>query len=387
MDKKYIFYHHGGSGNHGCEAIVRSAVKILGKQVDLISFRPEDDFKYGLDKCVSSIYRVKEIGKSGLRRIYLYVMRHFFHNKKLDYKYQFKDAIKCKDKAMISIGGDLYCGKDTESLTYINKLVSKRNNSILLGCSIEPEKLKDKEIIDDMHRYHLIFARESITYNALINAGVKENVFLCADPAFQLDKIELPLPIGFEEGNTIGINVSPLVIMHETQGGILKKTYDNLIKYIIDNTNYQIALIPHVVWDGVSDLIVLNEFYERYKDTERVVLIQDHNCMELKGYISRCSMFIGARTHSTIAAYSSCVPTVVVGYSVKARGIATDLFGSIDNYVVSTQQLKTGDELVNAFLWLNDNQGAIRNQLEKIMPEYKETCFLIRERINDIVGE
>ena len=62
----------------------------------------------------------------------------------------------------------------------------------------------------------------------------------------------------------------------------------------------------------------------RYKSTGRVMLVQDCNCEELKGYISRCRFFIGARTHATIAAYSSQVPTLVVGYSVKAKGIAKD---------------------------------------------------------------
>ena len=387
MSKKYILYHHGGSGNHGCEAIVRSVTKILGRRTELISFRPDDDYKYGLDKVVNSVNKVKDIGRSGVMRGYLYVMRHLFRNKKPDYKYEFRDAVKSKDNVVISIGGDLYCGKDTESLTYLNRLISKRNISVLLGCSIEPEKLKNREIVEDMRRYDLISARESITYNALLNAGVQENVILCADPAFQLDKVELPLPDGFEEGNTIGINASPLVVMHEKQRGILKKTYEKLIEYIIQNTKYQIALIPHVVWQGVSDLIVLNEFYEKFKDTGRIVLIEDHNCMELKGYISRCKMFIGARTHSTIAAYSSCVPTVVVGYSVKANGIATDLFGSPDKYVVPTQSLITGNELVDTFMWLDENCEAIRQRLESIMPEYKASSMLVGEKLKDIVGE
>ena len=61
--------------------------------------------------------------------------------------------------------------------------------------------------------------------------------------------------------------------------------------------------------------------------TGRVVFFEDHNCMELKGIISKCRFFVGARTHSTIAAYSMGIPTLVVGYSVKARGIARDLLG------------------------------------------------------------
>lgn len=387
MKKKYIFYHHGGSGNHGCEAIVRSTVKILGKQAELISFRPEDDYKYGLDRVLFSIQKVREIGKTRLVRVLLYVARHFFKSKKLDYKYQFADAVNNKGNVLISIGGDLYCGKDTESLTYLNKLISKNNTSILLGCSIEPEKLKDPKIIDDMKRYHLISARETITYNALLSAGIRENVICCADPAFQLDKVELPLPEGFEEGNTVGINISPLVIKHEKHHGIIRTSYDNLIQHIIDNTDYQIALIPHVVWQGVSDLSVLNEFYEKYRDTGRVVLISDHNCMELKGFISRCNLFIGARTHSTIAAYSSCIPTIVVGYSVKANGIARDLFGTTDKYVVPTQTLENGDELWAAFSWLNENQASVKHQLEEIMPEYKRSCYLVKERIESIAGE
>ena len=67
-------------------------------------------------------------------------------------------------------------------------------------------------------------------------------------------------------------------------------------------------------------------------------MINDKNCMEIKGIISKCRFFIGARTHSTIAAYSTCVPTLAVGYSIKARGIARDIFGTEDNYVVPVQK-------------------------------------------------
>lgn len=77
--------------------------------------------------------------------------------------------------------------------------------------------------------------------------------------------------------------------------------------------------------------------------------IADATCEELKGFISRCRLFVGARTHATIAAYSTCVPTLVAGYSVKARGIAKDLFGSEENYVLPVQSLKNKDDLVKGF--------------------------------------
>ena len=62
--------------------------------------------------------------------------------------------------------------------------------------------------------------------------------------------------------------------------------------------------------------------------------------MELKGFIARCRFFVGARTHATIAAYSSCIPTFSVGYSIKAKGIAQDIFGTYKNYVFTSAIFK-----------------------------------------------
>lgn len=384
IKNKIVLYQHSGSGNHGCEAIVRSLVKITGKEVDLVSFRPEDDKKYGLEESGVSVHGVKYIKGISLKRIYLYIMRHVFRNSCVDHGYLFQEIVKQKNKIVASIGGDLYCVSDTKHLAYMNKLLGKNNWSVLLGCSIETEKLKDSEVIDDMKKYHLISARETLTYNALINAGVKDNVILCADPAFQLDEIKLPLPEGFKEGNTIGLNLSPLIINRECKNGIVENAFENLIRYIIDNSNYQIALIPHVVWSGVSDFDALKIFYDKFKDTKRVVLIEDGNCMQLKGYISRCELFIGARTHATIAAYSTCVPTVVVGYSVKSQGIAKDLFGTTENYVLPIAEIKVGSELVDSFIWLEKNKTHIKEHLNLIMPEYKQSCFKVKEELQKL---
>ena len=92
-------------------------------------------------------------------------------------------------------------------------------------------------------------------------------------------------------------------------------------------------------------------------------MIDDQNCMELKGIISRCRFFIGARTHATIAAYSTGVPTLVVGYSVKARGIARDLFGTEEGYVLPAHSLENENELLSAFRSLIRKEDSIRQTL------------------------
>ena len=191
------------------------------------------------------------------------------------------------------------------------------------ACSIDSEAITP-EIREDLAEYDLITAREQITYQIL--KEINPNTVRVADPAFLLERIDLPLPEGFQEGNTVGINVSPL-IMKYGEGSLILDNYRLLIRFILSETEMNVCLIPHVVWPYNNDLEPINILYHEFGDSERVSKIVDGNCCELKGYIARCRFFVGARTHATIAAYSTCVPTLVVGYSVKSRGIARDLFG------------------------------------------------------------
>ena len=130
----------------------------------------------------------------------------------------------------------------------------------------------------------------------------------------------------------------------------------------------------------------LRALAERFADSGRVVLVDDANAETLKGVISRCRFFIGARTHATIAAYSTCVPTLVVGYSVKAKGIAKDLFGTYENYVMPVQSLESGDELNGAFDWLCAQEDAIRSHLQAIMPDYIRRAYAAADEVKKIHG-
>lgn len=46
-------YYHGGSANHGCEAIVRSTAKILNMPITLFSTNIDEEEKYGIDKIIT----------------------------------------------------------------------------------------------------------------------------------------------------------------------------------------------------------------------------------------------------------------------------------------------------------------------------------------------
>lgn len=265
-----------------------------------------------------------------------------------------------------------------------NMLIRNNVKTILWGCSIEPDKITT-DMSDDLRSYDLVIARESLTYNALKNIGVE--VSLYPDPAFQLNKVEKDLPREFINNNTVGINISPMIMKSEKVDGITMENYCLLIEYILKNTDMNIAIIPHVVWeDNNDDRIPSNELYKKFKFTNRVVLIEDDNCEVLKGYISRCRFFIGARTHSTIAAYSTCVPTLVVGYSIKAKGIAKDIFGRYKNYVIPVQSLQNKQDLIEAFKWINNNENQIRGHLNNFIPAYKLKVLNVSKELDKIIS-
>jgi len=142
-----------------------------------------------------------------------------------------------------------------------------------------------------------------------------------------------------------------------------------------------------VVWSHTDDRKPIKKLYDKFKDTGRIVLIEDCDSTTLKGYISKCNMFIGARTHATIAAYSTCVPTLVVGYSVKAKGIAKDLFGTYENYVIPVQTLENKEDLINAFKWLNNNKEEIKKHLTDVMPEYIKRAIRAGEEISRLINK
>lgn len=384
---KIVLYMHAGSGNHGCEAIVNTLCKLLPLPAVLISNRPEEDRNYSLGTLCDEILQEKSIEKNLLVHIWYYAWRKIFRDPECFMRYRYS-AISGKNirKINISIGGDNYCYDNMlDRLLLANSMFHRQGaKTILYGCSIEPELLKRKDILEDMKRYDAIVARESITYEALCKAGAEKNTYLYPDPAFLLETEKLPVPDGWAEGKMLGLNISPMIMDNEAKSGITLENYKALIAHVLETTDLHIALIPHVVWENNDDRKPIAALYEEFVHTGRVVKLEDASAEQLKGYISRCRMFIGARTHATIAAYSTCVPTLVVGYSVKARGIAKDLFGTDENYVLPVQKLADKEDLITAFEWLKAQEVPMRAHLQEIMPAYQEKAAQAGKLIKEL---
>ena len=379
---KILLYANGSSENHGCEAIKLSTIKILGNNHQYFIGTTNEKYEklsnnieyvnYTFNKKYALYERIgKRLGI--LKKVKgKYLLDHFFP--------YFSQA-----DISLSVGGDNYCYEDAGWLYYLHNMAIKNDKpSILWGCSLE-ENLIDINMRNDLSKFHKIIVRESISFKTLEKMGFT-NIKLIPDPAFVLD-LKKPKVLKVEDNiKYVGINLSPLVERKEKRDGIIKENAINLISYILKNTEYNILLIPHVVTATNNDMDTLLEIKKTFSNNRRVVLIEDQDCQELKYYISKCDLFFAARTHASIAAYSTKVPTVVIGYSVKSKGIAQDIFGTDDKYVIPIDIIDNDNILKESFLWLLKNKEIIRKKLYNFMPQYIELTYELKNVVDEIVN-
>ena len=299
--------------------------------------------------------------------------------------YQYKSLLRRERNITmaLSIGGDNYCYGKTEVLSGLNRMISKKGiPTVLWGCSVEPTVL-NRAVLEDMRRYSLVIARESITYNSLKEAGISD-LGLYPDPAFVLPSDHSLVSLPICEDGWVGVNLSPYLYECESSTSLTYDCYRSLVRHIIEETKCGVVLIPHVIWSHSDDRIPLRQLYDEFSITGRVIMIDGGNAKQLKGIISQCRFMIAARTHASIAAYSTCVPTLVVGYSVKAKGIAKDIFGSYEDYVLPVQDLRTSGDLTEKFRWIMEHETEIRTHLQEFMPGYIARAWEAGEALKQI---
>lgn len=391
---KYYFPIHIDGGNRGCEAIAKSTALLLNERpehlfgycrdialdtrlglTDFVTLLPYDRGSYIVDRILAAVNRLFHSNKTQEWRL-LHVYKRFLNR-------------IGKEDIMISTGGDMMCYDNNEVIHTNNYLHRKGIKTILWGCSMGPENMT-KEKLATLFNFSLVYTRESLTYNYFKSLGLK-HMCLLPDPAFILRDDPCPLPECFRSNEVIGLNISNYVMGGMTLDKPFGREVLRLIDHILKNTSLHILLIPHVTWnrDNVNqdDRQMAGIVSRHFGDSDRLHIldIDTLNYCQIRHIISKCKMFIGARTHAVISAYSMCVPTIALGYSIKSRGIAKDL-GLDDVLVVNCKQFSEGD-LLRSFLHLATNEESIRKQLTDIMPEYTQRTYQIREYLKQITEQ
>ncbi|WP_163193889.1 polysaccharide pyruvyl transferase family protein [Clostridium thermarum] len=394
MSKVKVFmFGHTSNENHGCEAIIRSTSDLINrafnnKSIKVASFNHEKDtniYIKNIDGYISHCTEIRKYTIPWIKTVYFNkVSKDFEKSYIISQREAIQEAVS--SDICLSVGGDNYCYGEPVHLYAMNRVIKRSGKKLVLwGASIDTTAISDR-MEEDLRSFDALFIRESITFNELKRRNINKNLFLYPDPAFTLEKEELPLPGGWVRNKMIGINVSPLIIRYEKGYGKVLLSFTELIKHIISSTDFNIVLVPHVTIEGNNDYDVLKDLYERFRDSGRIVLLdQEYTAAQLKGFISSCRFFIGTRTHATIAAYSSCVPTLALGYSVKARGIARDIFGDEKHFVIPVQHLLEPNQVIKEFDFILTNENLIRNHLESFMPKYISKAEAAMLKLKEII--
>ncbi len=364
--------------NRGCEAIVRSSVSLLRERYGAVEvLLPSDAIAHDSRqwpraaaagvRFVPAYYPRRARYWAQLQRLPLAPL------KRAGWPFPLPRALRAMlagVDAVLAVGGDNY------SLDYrlpslpmaIDRLALDLGRPVILwGASVGPFEAEPAFVPlvrEQLARMRLIAARESITARYLHRELGLSNVVTAPDPAFTLT----PEPVDIEPfwpqpaaGGVLGLNASPLLQRYRRGGDDLLGELAAFVERAVREHELSVLLVPHVL---PADDRYLKRLLRRLGHLGGRVRCMDPslNAGQIKHVIGRCRYFIGARTHATIAAFSSGVPTVSIAYSVKARGINQDLFGHTE-HVLDAAGLDA-PSLAAALGRLIERESPIRTQLQ-----------------------
>lgn len=335
-----------GFRNKGCEAITKVVIAETAKLFSDARFYVFSDDPAYDSLWAPSLQKVRffptpERAQSSVIKIYGIIREATIKKKSLT---NMRYAPFHWANGIISIGGDIFSsdyGAVEHHLSPIRYATSLRKPVFLLAHSIGPFKTeKEREIfINSMQGVSLITTRETASLMYIQKMGLKNtHCELTADPAFLL-----PVPT-YEtidrlcrayhlppDRPIIGISASQGIVEYaKTSYESHLEALKDLIQHLTSKFRFHIILIPHVQGKYIiDDRLICNRIYRSLGFPEDVTVINlDHSAEEIKGLIGRCEFLVAERMHAAIAGFSQSVPTLVVGYSLKAREIVKDIFSA-----------------------------------------------------------
>jgi len=344
---KILLVGNGTRENRGCEAITVSTISLLRQympecEIEILSLNKNiDDYyesDYGIkvsnikDEPLPMPYRIRQRIEQNAHLLPL-SLRTILHTRLQPYVEKLETC-----DIVLSLGGDNYSDDYGLPIFFWDlALLARKQHKpfVIWGASVGPfgNGLSLKIARKALLSVSLITARENATVEYLKSIGANVSVVRVYDSAFTLPKKQTVMPVFNRNAPVVGFNISP--IYHKYSGN----NHDNISKTVqlfLDHVKkeFNVILVPHVMQNNIynNDASYMSRFVG-----EHVIMADPGcDCQELKGIISRCDYFIGARTHATIAALSSTVPTLLLGYSLKAKGINDDFFDNEDIYIPSS---------------------------------------------------
>lgn len=214
----------------------------------------------------------------------------------------------------------------------------------------------------------MVMARDKQSYDYVINnVPQQKNVKEYIDVAFFLPYKQMTFDKNFIH---VGLNISALLwhggYTQDNQFGLIgdyQKAVRGIIDYFLSLPNVKLHLIPHVVGSErhiENDYAVSFDLQQEYGNPNLILSPLFLSPVDAKSYISGMDFFMGARMHSTIAAFSSGVPVVPMAYSRKFNGLFIDTLGY--NHMVDLK-VDSEEEVLNKVKVLYESRNDLKEEI------------------------
>lgn len=376
------------NGNRGCTALTYSAIILIDKIAQAEHF----DYKIYLPDSGMRIPKESEIDING-KKITLYPIRHLFARRKsiallhyfahptvwLQTLKLYKNITCVLDLGQGDSFADIYGAERFRTIDLIHRECRILNRPYcFMPQTIGPFKSDNirQKAIKSLSAARLVMTRDEQSYDYATKELKIDNVISLTDLAFFLPY----KPLSFDKSKVnIGLNISALLWNNGYTGKNefelkldYKETIKKLIEHFLSFPDTVIHLVAHVVNSEhqiENDYEICSGLYYQYA-SERVHLAPLFlSPIEAKNYISGLDLFIGARMHSTIAAFSSKVPVVPMSYSRKFEGLFCDTLGY--KHVVNMRDT-TAEETIAMIDDVYNHRQSIKLQLQKANKEIVE---------------
>lgn len=192
----------------------------------------------------------------------------------------------------------------------------------------------------------------------------------------------------------VGLNISALLwhggYTRNNQFG-LKTDYQSLvrdiIKYFLAQDGVTLHLIPHVVGAdrGVeNDYGVSFDLCEEFNNTNLVLSPLFLDPISAKNYIAGMDFFMGARMHSTIAAFSSGVSVVPMAYSRKFNGLFSD---TLQYPYVADMKAQGNSDIMAVVKDSFEKRENLKKQIaERMATTVRERKMIFEKKLSEFLG-
>ena len=399
-------YNSLNKGDAAMEYTAAKQLIDLGHEVIITSPFPGIDGEYYKPLSVSASSR-RRLVIGSIKVVLAFIWRLLFTRLRCNWSFLLDEEARQFINAdlIVDLSGDMLTEDYGLHVTYSHCLpmlmaIAVNKPFVLCAQSIGPFNLTRLLARYIINRAKFVSAREPITMEYLNALNLtNKNYMQYADLAFLLESSSYETidqilrkfeKIDIGNKHLLGISVSPL-IEHQFNKHHKYESKDQfsncfsaMLDELIETLNIDIIFVPHVIGPGPSkdDRVIAQKISSKMKNKAHLIK-GNYRSQELKGIISKCDLFVGARMHANIAALSSLIPTVAISYSHKTWGIMK-LFDMQENVVAINEMdfsvLKA--KVIQNFERRDVIKSHLKDKLDDVMEDAKQNISQIDEQLS-----